>query len=86
MMSLKKEKGLTNEELRERLKELIKEIDTIIERLEIDEEHQPLKLLGVKASYALMDKIYSTLTTIGIAVAFTLYYKIFSSATAAAPV
>jgi len=69
MMSIKKEKGLTNEELRERLEELIGEIDTIIERLEIDEEHQPLRLLGLKASYDLMNQIYTTLATIALAVA-----------------
>jgi hypothetical protein len=47
---------------------LIEEIDTIIERLEIDEEHQPLRLLGVKTSYELMSEIYTTLITIALAV------------------
>jgi hypothetical protein len=47
---------------------LIGEIDSIIERLEIDEEHQPLRLLGVRTSFELMSEIYTTLITITLAV------------------
>jgi len=47
---------------------LISEIDAIIERLDVDYEHKPLKLLGLKATYGLMNSIYTTIFTIIIAV------------------
>jgi hypothetical protein len=39
----------------EKLEKVIEEINTMIERLEMDEEHQPLRLLGVKTSFELMN-------------------------------
>ena len=53
----------------EKLEKVIEEIDTMMERLEMDEEHQPLRLLGVKTSFELMNEIYATLITIALAVA-----------------
>jgi hypothetical protein len=55
------------------IEEQIGEIDTIIERLEIDEEHQPLRLLGLKASYELMNEIYTTLLGVLLAVGQRLF-------------
>ena len=40
----------------------------MMERLEMDEEHQPLRLLCVKTSFELMNEIYATLITIALAV------------------
>jgi hypothetical protein len=44
------------------------EIDVIIEKLDFDAEHNPLRLLGLKATYELMNSIYTTLLTIAFAV------------------
>ncbi len=49
--------------------DLIDEIDNIKERLEIDGEHKPLRLLGLKATYDLMNQIYTGLFTLVLAVA-----------------
>jgi hypothetical protein len=38
-----------------RINLLVSEIDIITQRLELDMNHQPLKLLGMKASYQLMN-------------------------------
>ena len=43
------------EEQRTYIDDLIQEYDAIIERLEADGEHKPLKLLGLKATYGLMN-------------------------------
>ncbi len=40
----------------------------MMERLEMDEEHHPLRLLGVKTSFKLMHEIYAMLITISLAV------------------
>ena len=55
-------------EMDEKLEKVIEEINTMMERLEMDEEHQPLRLLGVKTSFELMNEIYATLITIALAV------------------
>jgi len=44
-------------------------IDIIISRLEIDFDQQPMKILGLKATYQLMNQIYTTLFTMGFALA-----------------
>jgi hypothetical protein len=49
-----KEKGVTIEEQNEHIGKVIEEIQAMQERLELDEQHQPLKLLGLKTSYDLM--------------------------------
>eukprot|EP00347_Sterkiella_histriomuscorum_P001687 403371064 len=47
---------------------LVSEVDNMLLRLEFDEEHQPLKLMGLKASFQLMNQIYTTLFTIAFAI------------------
>lgn len=49
--------------------DLIDEIDNIKERFEIDGEHRPLRLLGLKATYDLMNQIYTGLFTLLLAIA-----------------
>ena len=63
-----KHERLNQEEMKERIESLISEIDTIRERLDIDSTQRPLKLLGLTASYELMNQIYTTLATIALAV------------------
>lgn len=46
---------VTIEEQRDHIADLIEEIQTMIDRLESDEQHQPLTLLGLKTSYDLMN-------------------------------
>ncbi len=46
---------VTIEEQRDHIADLIEEIQTMIDRLELDEQHQPLTLLGLKTSYDLMN-------------------------------
>ncbi len=48
--------------------ELICEIDNIKERLEIDGEHKPLRLLGLKATFELMNQIYTGILTLFLAI------------------
>ena len=63
-----KEKGVTLEKQREHIGEVIEELQAMLERLELDEQHQPLKLLGLKTSYDLMSQIYTTLAGMVLAV------------------
>ena len=63
-----KQEEITIEEQRDHIADLIEEIQTMIDRLENDEEHQPLTLLGLKTSYDLMSQIYTTLAGIVLAV------------------
>ena len=63
-----KHERLNQDEMKERIESLISEIDTIRERLDIDSTQRPLKLLGLTASYELMNQIYTTLATIALAV------------------
>jgi len=46
---------LTMDDIRGRIEEQIGEIDSIRERLEIDAENRPLKLLGLTASWDLIN-------------------------------
>lgn len=62
------QKGLSLEELREHISEHIDEIDAVRERLEIDSNHRPLKLLGLTCSYELMNQIYTMIATVGLGV------------------
>ena len=55
--------------IKEHIAELIIELDSIINRLEIEEQYRPLKILGLKATYAFLNQIYTTLFTIAAAVA-----------------
>ncbi|CDW86475.1 UNKNOWN [Stylonychia lemnae] len=59
----------TSEEAVKQIDDLISEIDAMSQRLELDGEHQPLRLMGLKATYSLMNQIYTTLFTIIFAVA-----------------
>ena len=45
------------------------EIDLMRERLAMDAEHQPLRLMGVKATYQLMNQIYTAMFTLFVSVA-----------------
>jgi hypothetical protein len=69
LFELQAREKLGLDELKERIEVLCGEIDTIRERLEIDGTHRPLKLLGLTASYELMNQIYTTIATVGLAVA-----------------
>jgi hypothetical protein len=64
-------------EVKGKLKDLINEIDAIRERLEIDSNHQPLRLIGLKISYQLLNQIYTMLLTL---VAAVLQRMMFSGA------
>lgn len=64
-----KAKGLTKDEMKEFLETLVEEIDTIRERLVEDSTSRPLRLLGLTASFDLMNQIYTTIATLGLAVA-----------------
>ena len=59
---------MTIEEQKEHISEVIEEIQTMLDRLELDEQHNPLKLLGLKTSYDLMSQIYTTLAGMVLAV------------------
>eukprot|EP00347_Sterkiella_histriomuscorum_P021309 403334452 len=59
----------TEEEDKNHIDDLVAEIDAMIQRLEIDGEHRPLRLMGLKATFSLMNQIYTTLFTIAFAVA-----------------
>ena len=43
---------------------MIIEIDNIIDRINLEEEHRPLRILGIKATYAFLKSIYATIITI----------------------
>ena len=55
--------------IKEHISELIIELDSIIDRLDTEEQYRPLKILGLKATYAFLNQIYTTLFTIAAAVA-----------------
>jgi len=57
----------SNEEKKECLDGLLEEIEYIIQKIEYDFEHKPLKILGLKATYGLMNTIYTTLASLGLA-------------------
>eukprot|EP00347_Sterkiella_histriomuscorum_P018466 403345412 len=69
----KRGKKFTSQEVITSLKiqidELVEQIESIIQRLEVENEHRPLKLLGLKATFGLMNQIYTTLLTVMAAVA-----------------
>jgi len=44
------------------------EFDTIIDRLDHDYEHKPLKILGFKATYGLLNTVYTGIASIAFAV------------------
>lgn len=56
-------------DVKEGIDEVIAEIDSIRERLVEDSTHRPLKLLGLTASFDLMNQIYTGLATILLGVA-----------------
>ncbi|CDW73934.1 UNKNOWN [Stylonychia lemnae] len=53
---------------KKQIKKIIEEIDCICERLQTDGEHQPLRLMGLKATYSLMNQIYTGLLTVAYAI------------------
>ena len=63
-----KQEGITLEEQKEKVIDLIDEITSMVERMQIDVEHFPLRLLGMKANYELMSEIYTTLAGLVLAV------------------
>ena len=65
----------TSKQHKREIDKLMSEIDTVCERLETDGEHQPLRLLGLKATYSLMYQIYTGLLT----VAYAIIQKLVSS-------
>eukprot|EP00349_Pseudokeronopsis_sp_Brazil_P001001 CAMPEP_0202964318 /NCGR_PEP_ID=MMETSP1396-20130829/8398_1 /ASSEMBLY_ACC=CAM_ASM_000872 /TAXON_ID= /ORGANISM="Pseudokeronopsis sp., Strain Brazil" /LENGTH=125 /DNA_ID=CAMNT_0049686333 /DNA_START=807 /DNA_END=1184 /DNA_ORIENTATION=- len=69
LLSIKASKVLKDkEDVREYIDDLNEAIDNIIDRLEYDFEHNPLRLMGLKATYGLMNTIYTTLLSLGLAV------------------
>ena len=56
------------EEQKEHIGEVIEELQAMLDRLELDEQHQPLKLLGLKTDYDLMSQIYTTLAGMVLAI------------------
>ncbi|TNV82850.1 hypothetical protein FGO68_gene2316 [Halteria grandinella] len=58
----------TRAQIRRKLDHLIKEVDIIRERLEIESLHHPLRIMGLKATYELMNQIYTGLASVGIAI------------------
>ena len=60
--------------MREYIDDLIGEYDAILERLSLAGDFEPLKLMGLKASFALMNSIYTTIATIGFAVLQKLFF------------
>eukprot|EP00347_Sterkiella_histriomuscorum_P009873 403339548 len=59
--------------LKLQIDELVEQIESIIQRLEVENEHRPLKLLGLKATSGLMNQMYTTIFTIIVAVAQRFY-------------
>ena len=57
----------TEEEQCSLIEDIIAEIDNINDRLDLDSDNRPLRLLGFKASFALINQIYTGLITIGLA-------------------
>jgi len=47
--------------------DLIEEFDAIMERLDHDYEHRPLRLLGFKATYGLLNTLYTGIFSVGFA-------------------
>ena len=46
----------------------ISAIDDIVERLEHEYEHKPIRLMGLKATQELMTSIYTAIVSLGVAV------------------
>ncbi|CDW91059.1 UNKNOWN [Stylonychia lemnae] len=63
------------EAIQEKINEVIDEIDVIKERLEVEYVQRPLKIMGVTASFQLLNQIYTTLFTVGVAVAQKFYSR-----------
>ena len=60
--------NLSLDEIKDYLGEHLEEIDRIRERLEMDTENRPLKLLGLNCTYDLMNQIYTLIFTVGMGV------------------
>mmetsp|Transcript_2167 Transcript_2167/g.2085 ORF Transcript_2167/g.2085 Transcript_2167/m.2085 type:complete len:171 (-) Transcript_2167:19-531(-) len=60
---------LTIDQQRDYIDDLIAQIDAILEQLAIDSVTRPFRLLGLKASYQLMNTIYTAILTLGVAMA-----------------
>ena len=61
-------KDKSTEDIKKMIDEIIDEIDSIMDRLQLDGENKPLRLMGLKATYTLMNQIYTTLATVGFAI------------------
>jgi hypothetical protein len=61
-------KGLPIKAQKQVVDDLVTYIDSIIEKLDIDSNGNPLKLLGLKATFGLIKSIYTGLFTIAFAV------------------
>eukprot|EP00347_Sterkiella_histriomuscorum_P007981 403346826 len=64
---------ITYERLDSHIDNILDQINVINEKLRAMEDQQPLKLLGLKASYTLMNTIYTSMLTLGFAVIQRLY-------------
>ena len=62
-------KDKSTDEIKEMIDDIIGEIDSIMDRLQLDGENKPLRLMGLKATFSLMNQIYTTLATVGFAIA-----------------
>ena len=61
------------EMIQSEIDDLIMEIEGIIDRLDSECEHRPLQLMGIKATFALMNRVYATLFTIAASVMQKVY-------------
>ncbi|TNV82796.1 hypothetical protein FGO68_gene899 [Halteria grandinella] len=67
--------NMSNKQIKQKLERLIKEIDIIRERLDIESNHHPLRIMGLKATFELMNQIYTGLITLAGAVIQQVYTK-----------
>lgn len=61
--------------IKEDIDNIILEMEGIIDRLDAESQYRPLKLLGIKASYQLMNSIYASLFTITATVLQKVYTR-----------
>ncbi|TNV83568.1 hypothetical protein FGO68_gene6210 [Halteria grandinella] len=75
LFGIKKKYNYTNEQLGNHILNVVHELDTIRERLDMDSSYAPLKLLGFKASYSLLNRIYTGIATLMLAMAQKMMNK-----------
>ncbi len=69
LFTQKRKDRLDKAQMIDKINALIEQIDIIREKLDLDSQHRPLKLLGFTASHDLLNQIYTTILTVGLAMA-----------------